>query len=310
MRTQLREVKGVDWLDGAAMCAVWRGPRLRDVLVAAGMRRPAAAAVRRSDGADGLERVDSAVDGEGDRGLHVQFESRATACQEARWYGASIPLARAMGEADEVVLAVEMNGRPLTAAHGAPVRVIVPGCAGARSVKWLDTITIQPHESPNHYQKRDYKILPPMALDGPAAEKWWDRLPPLMDMPVNSVIGVPASGARVAASSADGTVEVIGYALPGGGNGPVRRVEVSGDGGRTWSDAEILEPPNEIKEMGLSLKWAWSLWRARVRVEKGSGKKIWSRATDGRDTQPRYPEWNWRGLAYNGYGEAADLIVE
>lgn len=136
MRTQLREVKGVDWLDGAAMCAVWRGPRLRDVLVAAGMRRPAAAAVRRSDGADWLERVDSAVDGEGDRGLHVQFESRATACQEARWYGASIPLARAMGEADEVVLAVEMNGRPLTAAHGAPVRVIVPGCAGARSVKW------------------------------------------------------------------------------------------------------------------------------------------------------------------------------
>lgn len=316
MRTQLREVKGVDWLDGAAMCCIWRGPLLRDVLLAAGVRPARSPCLS-------LERVDSVVDGRGgdaDRrggdeadayaGLHVHFESHATACQEAGHYAASIPLSRAMGVADEVVLAVEMNGRALTAAHGAPVRVVVPGCAGARCVKWLDTITVHPHESPNHYQRRDYKLLPPTCLDGAAAEKWWALLPPLMDMPVNSVIGIPASASRVTASSTDGTIEVAGYALPGGRNGPVRWVEVSGDEGRTWTDAEILGPPKDVEEMGLSLKWAWSLWRARVRVEKGSGRKVWSRATDGRDRQPRYPEWNWRGLAYNGYGEVSGLVVE
>lgn len=130
-----------------------------------------------------------------------------------------------------------------------------------------------------------------------------------MDLPVNSVIGIPASGARVVLAD-DGMIEVRGYALPGGRNGPVQRVEVSADEGRTWTEAEMLPPPEEVRAMGLGLKWAWSLWRARVRVERGPGRRVWSRATDGRDTQPRYPAWNWRGLAYNGYGEAADLTVE
>lgn len=356
MRTRLREVKGIDWFDGAAMCCVWRGPRLRDVLGAAGVVLDCAAAASSGDGGAALERVDSAVDGGGGGGgrgvrdegiggggggggggLHVQFASHATACQEEGWYGASIPLARAMSAEDEVVVAVEANGQPLTAARGAPVRIVVPGVAGARSVKWyvllvvndflvhagekcadlglvaerrVDTITVQPFESQNHYQQRDYKILPVHCNDQMSSDKWWNRIPALMDMPVNSVIGFPRSGSRVTPSAADGTIEVAGYALPGGRNGPVRKVEVSGDEGRTWIEAKILEPPEEVRAKGLDLRWAWSLWRAKVKVDKGAGKCIWSRATDGREMQPRFPDWNWRGLAYNGYGEALDLFVE
>ncbi|KAF4539321.1 Sulfite oxidase protein [Lasiodiplodia theobromae] len=327
MRTRLREVKGIDWFDGAAMCCVWRGPRLRDVLGAAGVVfDSSAAAVAAGGGGAALERVDSVVDGGGGGGggggrggvrgdgggggLHVQFASHATACQEEGWYGASIPLARAMSAEDEVVVAVEANGQPLTAARGAPVRIVVPGVAGARSVKWVDTITVQPFESQNHYQQRDYKILPVHCNDQMSSDKWWNRIPALMDMPVNSVIGFPRSGSRVTPSAADGTIEVAGYALPGGRNGPVRKVEVSGDEGRTWTEAKILEPPEEVRAKGLDLRWAWSLWRAKVKVNKGAGKCIWSRATDGREMQPRFPDWNWRGLAYNGYGEALDLFVE
>ncbi|KAL1620891.1 hypothetical protein SLS54_005821 [Diplodia seriata] len=165
-----------------------------------------------------------------------------------------------------------------------------------------------PFESRNHYQQRDYKILPQFCIDDATAEKWWSRTPALMDMPVNSVVGIPQSGCRVTPSAVDSTIEVKGYALPGGRDGPVRRVEVSGDAGRTWTAAEILEPPEEMGR--LASRWAWSLWRARVKVEKGVKRCVWSRATDGRDTQPRFPEWNWRGLAYNGYGEAVDLLVE
>jgi hypothetical protein len=54
----------------------------------------------------------------------------------------------------------QMNGKPLTRDHGYPIRVVVPGFIGARSVKYLKTITIQDHESDAYFQKKDYKILP------------------------------------------------------------------------------------------------------------------------------------------------------
>jgi sulfite oxidase len=96
-----------------------------------------------------------------------------------------------------VILALEMNGSPLSPKHGAPVRVITPGIAGARSVKWLDTITIQPKESTNYYQRHDYKILPSDVDSAEKAEQWWDKVPALGDMPINSVIAVPLSNSTV-----------------------------------------------------------------------------------------------------------------
>jgi sulfite oxidase len=112
-------------------------------------------------------------------------------------YGASIPYHIAMDPSRGVMLALEMNGKPLSQKHGAPVRVITPGIAGARSVKWLDTITIQPKESTNYYQRHDYKILPSDVDSAEKAEQWWDKVPALEDMPINSVIAVPASDSTV-----------------------------------------------------------------------------------------------------------------
>lgn len=196
-----------------------------------------------------------------------------------------------------------MNNAPLTPNHGHPVRIVTPGIAGARSVKWLDRITVQGVESANFYQQHDYKILPP-DIDTPekASAAVWDAVPAIQDMPINSVIGVPASGARVVRDG-EGLVEVRGYALPGGAAGPVVRVEVSADGGGSWREAEILGE-------GKGLRWAWCLWRVKVGVEKGEGRRLLSRATDrGGNVQEERSEWNLRGCAYNGYGEVKDLEI-
>ncbi|KAI9794502.1 MAG: hypothetical protein M1833_000362 [Piccolia ochrophora] len=279
MRTMLKEVEGIDWGDGAVMNCRWTGPLLSDVLRRAGVAIP------------------------DHESAHVAFACFATPCQNDDWYGGSIELCRGLAEDAEVILALEMNGRKLPANHGYPVRVIAPGIAGARSVKWLDRITVQRTESKNFYQQRDYKILPPEATNKDEAEKYWHAVPPIQDMPVNSVVAVPESGQRVLLDSG-GNIEVKGYALPHGADGPVIKVEVSSDEGKSWADAEINDGPEGRG------KWCWVLWRATVNLTRGPRGKIWSRATDaGGNVQCASPAWNLRGVNYNGYGEARDLDV-
>lgn len=189
-----------------------------------------------------------------------------------------------------------MNGQPLPVNHGFPVRVIAPGIAGARAVKWLDRITVQDGESKNFYQQHDYKILPPEATTKKEAEKYWGSVDAIQDMPVNSVIAVPNSGATL---SSEAPIQVRGYALPRGSHGPVVKVEVSVDDGKTWTVATIEE----------SGKWSWALWSTTVTMKRGKGR-ILSRATDaGGNVQEACPKWNLRGVGYNGYGESRDLIV-
>ena len=281
MRTLLKEVEGIDWGDGAVMNCSWKGPKLRDVLLKAGIR------------------TDKTQTTGTQHKMHVAFASQQK-CQEENWYGGSIELDRAIRAEADVLLALEMNGQTLSDKHGYPVRIIVPGFAGARSVKWVDSITVQQEESQNHYQQRDYKILPPEAVDMKSAEKFWDTSPPIQDMPVNSVIARPLPGEK-AERSPEGRVMVEGYALPQGDQGPVVKVEVSGDGGKSWLDTEIVKGKGE--------RWCWVLWRAQVKVEKGK-RRLLSRATDqGGNVQKEHSQWNLRGVGYNGYGESRDVEV-
>ncbi|KAH7021412.1 putative sulfite oxidase [Microdochium trichocladiopsis] len=278
MRTTVKEVDGIDWLDGAVMNCRWRGPTLKDILNRAGINLE-------------TSQIPAA---------HVAFASEVVECEKDLWYGASIPLERALDMSKEVVLALERNGRPLDIRHGFPVRVIVPGVAGARAVKWLDRITVQLQESNNFYMQRDYKALPPDAKDGQSAEPFWATTPPVQEMPVNSVISHPRTGDTVKLD-ASGRVECRGYALPGGDGGPVVKVEVSTDRGKTWTLAEI-------ENHGDDNKWTWVFWKASVVFDRKMGGTIHSRATDALgNTQPEDPPWNLRGVCYNGYGEAKDL---
>ncbi|KAK3117214.1 hypothetical protein LTR53_001641 [Teratosphaeriaceae sp. CCFEE 6253] len=280
MRVKIKEVQGIDWFDAAVMNCKWTGPRLKDV----------------------LERAGISLNSSEQSTSHVAFACNAGPCQDDTWYGGSIPLSRALREDADVLLALKMNDQPLTKEHGYPVRIVTPGIAGARAVKWLDHITVQQRESENYYMQHDYKVLPPEATDVESASKFWGVVPAVQEMPVNSTIATPQEGATVERDS-NGDVTVSGYALPSGDTGPVVKVELSGDGGESWTDAELLHGEGEGK-------WSWKLYQCKLRLPAGSGKTIHSRATDAAgNTQPKRSEWNLRGVCYNGYGEVTDLTV-
>ena len=201
-------------------------------------------------------------------------------------------MAKALDPRGDVLLAFEMNGQPLTRDHGHPLRVIVPGVAGCRSVKWLSKIIASGEESWSFWQRNDYKVFSP-SVDWDTVD--WDASPAIQNLPVTSAICSPAPGTAVD----DDEVTVKGYAWSGGGNGIIR-VDVSADDGKTWQTAELAA--GAAQEPGRV--WAWTLWQAEVPVPKGhkGALKIVAKATDEScNTQPERADavWNLRGVACN-----------
>ena len=212
---------------------------------------------------------------------HVGFEG-ADMCPEAKpaqRFGGSIPLDKACRP--EVLLAWAMNGEPLPPVHGAPLRVVVPGYIGARSVKWLERIELRAAALGG--------LLPARRLPAAAGgrDAWPGRGMPLGLVALNADVLAPADGDTVAA----GPVEVRGYAFAGGER-HVARVDVSVDGGATWSQAELLD------DLG---PWAWRHWRITVDLAPGE-HEILVRAWDSSAaTQPEDEAalWNPKGYVNN-----------
>lgn len=92
---------------------------------------------------------------------HVAFTGVDTAQLEGNTFnvGSSIPLEKA--HRPEVLPAYAMNGEPLTPRHGFPLRAVVPGYAGIRSIKWLGEMRLQQEPSDSYTYAHDYKLFPP-----------------------------------------------------------------------------------------------------------------------------------------------------
>ena len=186
----IRDIPGeAPWGPGATGTATWTGVALGDVL---GLARPLPAAA------------------------HVGFEGTdlSPEAKPPQPFGGSIPLDKACRP--EVLLAWAMNGEPLLPVHGAPLRVVVPGYIGARSVKWLQRIEVRSAPWAGYFQHVVYRLLPEDGTPGPGAGI------PLGLVALNADVLAPADGATVVA----GLVEVRGYAFAGGER-HVARVDVS-----------------------------------------------------------------------------------
>jgi sulfane dehydrogenase subunit SoxC len=244
------------WLSEAVGTATWKGVELRGLLEEAGPR----------DGA--VEVVFTGLD----RGIEGGAEQR---------FQRALSLEDALGS--DAILAHVVNGEPLPPQHGYPLRLLVPGWYGMTNVKWLAGIEVVAEPFGGYQQARGYRLRQTEEEDGEPLTRMLPRA--LMAPP-----GIPEFMTR------QRTVTQVPVTLEGrawSGLAPIERVEVSTDGGATWSEAEV-----ESNTVLLS-RWAWCGWSFAWDAEPGE-YELCCRATDAAgNTQPLEPEWNVGGYANN-----------
>ncbi|KAJ5131488.1 uncharacterized protein N7515_007527 [Penicillium bovifimosum] len=195
-------------------------------------------------------------------------------------YVVSVPWSKV--KANEVILAWEMNGEPLPKIHGYPLRVVVLGYIGARSVKWLYRIKAIENPSLAPVQSREYLYFNQQV--GKYNLRPTDGIQ-IQEMPVSSAIMSPWTNQAVVHV---GKIRCKGWAYSGGGRWP-ERVELSADGGFTWYDV----PPENLSKKG---KWTWRTWEFDLPCDVEGWIEIVCRCWDNSlNTQPLNVRaaWNW-----------------
>jgi DMSO/TMAO reductase YedYZ molybdopterin-dependent catalytic subunit len=247
-------VAGVQWTKGAVGTARWTGVRMADVLKRAGVRNTGQFVVM--NGAD--------------RALGTMPD-----------FVRQVPIAKAMHP--DTLLAYEMNGEPLPAVHGFPLRVIVPGWEGAYAIKWLASLRVVDREFDGFWVASGYRY--PTKRVAPGASVDPKDMAPLTGLVIKSLITKPLEGATVT----PGKIDVAGFAWAG--ETGIARVEVSVDHGASWQPAKLT---------GENARYTWRRFEAQVDAAKPESLLIMSRATDANGlTQPMTPPWNPSGYLWN-----------
>lgn len=245
---------GVQWRYGAVGNARWSGVRLSDVLKKANLKGSA---------------------------REVLFNGADVPIGTMPDFIRTVPIDKSLDP--DTLLAFEMNGAPLAASHGFPLRVVVPGWAGDSWVKWITNIQILDKEYDGFWMKTAYRrpvrpVAPGTAVD-PA------EMTPVTYLRPKSVIASPIQGQKLPLAP----IAIRGAAWSG--EHPVSRVEVSMDSGRTWQPAKL--GPDQAK-------YAWRLWEATWKPAAAGSYVLMARATDaGGNTQPFVQDWNPSGYLWN-----------
>lgn len=214
---------------------------------------------------------------------HIEFIAADTYFKKGQVfnYAVSVPY-RKVRQADEVLLAWEMNGEPLPKIHGFPLRAVITGVIGARSAKWITRINALAEPSLAPVQSQEYIYYTPQI--GKQNVQYSTGFS-IQNMPVSSAIIFPQDKELIVH---DGAIELTGWSYSGGGNW-VERVEVSPDGGHIWYAVK----PEDLTEKHYH---AWRLWKIRVPVDAEGWIEFCVRAWDSScNTEPTFVRsaWNW-----------------
>jgi DMSO/TMAO reductase YedYZ molybdopterin-dependent catalytic subunit len=241
------------WLREAVGTAEWTGTPLGPILDEAGLLP------------DGVDVVFTGLD----RGVQGDVQ---------QLYERSLPVAEALR--GEVLLAYAINDQPLPPQHGFPLRLVVPGWYGMTHVKWLSSITVVDEPFQGWQQQVSYHVKQFEEDPGAPVTRMLPRS--LMVPP-----GIPDFLTRTRFVER-GRCLVEGRAWSGWA--PIEQVVVSADGGATWHEAMLEEPPSP---------YAWRRWT--LEWDAGPGEhELCCRARDqAGNVQPFEPPWNFDGFCNN-----------
>jgi len=192
---------------------------------------------------------------------------------------------------DHALLAMKMNGEPIPAIHGAPVRLIIPGFYGNMNVKSVEQLMLTADQSPSPFQSAAYRVPNKIVQPGDmrVSDFTIENSTPTYAFRIMSVIFSPLTG--------DGTLKAGRTAVSGvafnDGTAPITLIEVSADGGKRWQAAAIEQPPSPF---------AWYRWKTDVTLHSGE-HVLMVRATDAKGrSQPMDGNelWNPKGYEWHG----------
>lgn len=285
----IKRTNGFDWGPCAASTILFKGILLRDLLLTVFSEK------------------------ELDNSSHVLFESADKLFKG--YYGTSVLLSAALDEQSDILVAYGMNSQKLTKNHGFPVRTVLPGCVGGRTVKWLKKIILSDTDSDNKYHLGDNSVFPQHVTStalmsqtiGEYSKEYTKNLGPprtrhpfiLYELNVNSVILFPQHGETLNIQDLDSSCDFKGYAYDGGGR-KIIRIEITLDKGQSWLPCNISYPDDYSPRHGhrwyVMCKWSISvpLWKL------GSCTEVTVRAWNSSfNTQPSDANWNILGMMNN-----------
>jgi len=265
-------VPGGQWGNGAMGNAMWTGVRLRELLDIVGVKSGS---------------------------LQVQFQGLETG-QGPQGLGSSLflkSLDLANPVLDECVVAYLMNGEPLPMLNGFPVRLIVPGYFATYWTKCLTWIRVLTAPDENFWMKTGYRVPDtPRGNTTPEDVKEGKvKTVPIERLPVRSFLISPDGSSKIPAGM---TVTLRGIAFSGFGR--VERVEVSDDGGKSWTGTKLGEDHGA---------YSFRTWEASWTPKSQGRYSLAVRATDEKNnTQPDESVWNPGGYLWNRI-ERQEIVV-
>jgi sulfite dehydrogenase len=259
------QVPGGQWMNGAMGNARWKGARLKAVLDAAGVL-PGAVQV-------GLHGLDVPV-----MPGTPHFEK-------------SLEIDHARD--GNVLIAYEMNGEPLPMLNGFPLRIVVPGWYATYWVKALSSVTVLDRPLKTFWMDKAYRIPNNRAADEDP-QNLATATVPITRMSVHSIFVRPGPQERLRAGT---SYQVQGVANDGGSG--IRKVEVSTDGGATWSEATLG------KDLG---NYSWRLWHTDWKPAAKGSYRLMVRATSGDGSVQPDKQWNRSGYQRDTM-EHLDVLV-
>lgn len=270
-RSEFRpRASGNQWTTGAIGCPQWTGVALADVLKACGV-------------ADDAQYV-----------AYVSADTHLSGDPTKKPISRGVPLAKAMEK--ESLLAFELNGQPITADHGAPLRMVCGGWPGSVSGKWVTEILVRDreHDGPKMGGK-SYRV--PRQGVAPGAKVADADMKIIESMPVKSLITFPESGIQARRNA---ILKVRGHAWAG--DERVTRVDLSTDFGASWQRTELKLAANRL---------AWQRFEGAVKFSQPGYYEVWARAIDANNQmQPMLvPGWNPKGYLNNACHRIAVQIV-